>query len=162
MTSIPVLLSTGHRLFNALLMEARVAAQERDWADAQGCLSEFARRLEAHMHAEETVLFPRLAGRGAQVDAMLARCRREHADIRSRIRVVVAAADARDRTACDALLAHLIDALSCHCREEERCLYALTGAMEEDDLGAVARALRAAGDDQGAGDGSLSPDPRVH
>ena len=85
MTSIPTLLSTGHRLFSALLMEARVAMEEGDWADAQACLAEFARRLEAHMHAEETVLFPRLEGLGVAAEAILAQCRSEHGDIRSRM-----------------------------------------------------------------------------
>ncbi|HYW75741.1 MAG TPA: hemerythrin domain-containing protein [Gammaproteobacteria bacterium] len=160
MTSIPVLLSTGHRLFHALLMQARAAAQEAAWAEAQASLAEVARRLEAQMRAEETVLFPRLAGQGAEVDAMLAQCRREHGALRSQVRVAIAAAEVRDRTACGALLAHLIEALSSHCRDEEQRVYTLTRTMDEGVLGALARALSAAGDDEGAPD--TVGVPRLH
>ncbi|HYW77158.1 MAG TPA: hemerythrin domain-containing protein [Gammaproteobacteria bacterium] len=147
MTSIPILLSTGHRLFNALLMEAQAAMAQGKWADTQACLAEVATRLETHMHAEETVLFPRLAGQGRVEQSMLAQYRREHEDIRSQLRTTVAAAEACDRARCDVLTAHLRQALSRHCRSEEESLYPVTDAMNEDALGALARALSGAGDE---------------
>lgn len=112
------------------------------------------------MRAEETVLFPRLAGQGAEPDAMIAECQREHGLLRSHVRVAISAAEACDRTACGALLAHLIDALSSHCWDEEQRVYALAGAMDEEALGALARALSAAGDDEGASD--TADAPRLH
>ena len=162
MTSILALLSTGHRLLHALLMEARAATGQGDWADAQRCLAEFAQRLETHMRAEETVLFPRLSGLGAEVDAMLARCRREHEGLRIDMRTTMAACKAHDRIGFGALLAHLREAFSRHCRDEEQRLYTLTGGMDEDDLGALARALSAAGDDEGASGPVPPPSSRLH
>lgn len=162
MTTIPDLLTTGHRLFHALLMEARAAMDEGDWADAQVCLSEFTRRLETHMSAEEVVLFPRVARQGAEVDATLTQCQREHDGLRLDIRRATAAAYARDRVGFKACLTHLIDALYHHCQAEERRLYTRTDAMDEDDLSALARALRACDEDEGT-PGAIEPaDPRLH
>lgn len=162
MTSILVLLSTGHRLLHALLMEARAATGEGDWADAQRCFAEFVQRVEIHMRAEETVLFPRLAGQGADVDATLARCRREHERLRIDMRSAMAACQAHDRIGFGSLLAHLNEAFSRHCRNEEQRLYTLTGGMDEDDLGALARALSTADDGEGASGPRLPPDSRLH
>lgn len=162
MTSIPVLLTTGHSLFHARLMKAHAAVDEGDWADAKACLAEFARRFEAHMRAEETVRFPRLVGRGTDVDARLARCRNKHEGLRLDIRATAAAAEVLDRVGFDTRLAHLIDTLYRHCEAEQRTLYPLTNTMDEDDLGVVAQALSASGDDGGA-PGTIGPaDPRQH
>ena len=162
MTSILILLSTGHRLFNALLMEAQAAMAQGKWADTQACLAEVATRLETHMHAEETVLFPRLAAQGDVEEKMLAQYRREHEDIRSQLRSAAAAAEACDRTRCDVLTAHLRQALSRHCHSEEECLYPATDAMNEDALGALARALSGAGDGGEPGESIPSQDPGPH
>jgi len=142
-------------------MQARAAVGEGDWAEAQGCLAEFVQRLETHMRAEETVLFPRLSGQGAAVDAMLARCRREHDGLRVDMRSAMAACKAHDRIGFEALLAHLREAFSRHCRDEEQRLYTLTGGMDEGDLGALAGALSAAGD-EGVSGSLLPPDSRLH
>lgn len=162
MTSIPVLFTSAHRLFNALLMEARAAMDEGDWTDAQTCLAELALRLETHMHVEETQLFPRLEGQGPEVDAKLAQCRREHEDVRVHVRTVLAVAGARDRGRYATSLVELFKVLSQHCQAEEDRLYSLTDGMCEETLAALAFALSGAGDDEGP-PGSIPPtEPRVH
>lgn len=162
MPDISVLLTTGHRLFNALLMEARLAAQEGDWDDAKARLAECEQRFEAHMRAEETVLYPRLEGRSAEGDTILAQCRSEHDSLRSDLRIAVAACEACDQVGCDACLAHLIEALSRHCRGEEQRLYRLTTTIGEEDLGALVLALSAVANAQSTPDTRLPPDPGLH
>ena len=82
MSRIPMLLCTGYRLFAALLLEARAAVDEGDWADVQACLTEFALRsflsqlfgrLSMHCQAEEEHLYPFMHALNAAVFVTLAR-----------------------------------------------------------------------------------------
>ncbi|HYW77854.1 MAG TPA: hemerythrin domain-containing protein [Gammaproteobacteria bacterium] len=162
MISIPILLSTGHRLINALLMETQAAFDEGAWAAAQGSFAEFALRLETHMSAEESVLFPRIAAHSPDSDAELAQCRREHENLRAQIQTAATAVDTRERARCYELMAQLSDALSRHFRDEEKRLYPFAETMDEDDLDALARALDRPGDEGGPRDGVLPADSGVH
>lgn len=162
MINIPILLSTGHRLINALLMETQAALDEGAWAAAQGSFSECALRLQTHMSAEESVLFPRIAAHRPDSDAELAQCRREHGDLRAQIRTAMTAVDTRDRARCSELLTQLSDALSRHFREEEKRLYPFAETMDERDLGALARALDGRSNDGGRRHSVQPADPRLH
>ena len=162
MISIPILLGTGHRLIKALLMETQAALEEGAWAAVQGAFAEFALRMQTHMGAEESVLFPRIAAYSPDSDAELAQCRREHGDLRAQIQAASRAVDTRDRDHCDELMAQLSDALSRHFREEEKRLYPFAETMGEDDLSALARALSGPGDGGGPPKGVQPADPRLH
>lgn len=162
MISIPILLGTGHRLIKALLMETQAALDEGAWADAQGAFAEFALRLQTHMSAEESVLFPRIAAHSPDSDAELAQCRREHGELRAQLQATSTAVDTRERDRCAELMAQLSDTLSRHFRAEEKRLYPFAQTMDENDLSVLARALSGPGDGGGPPQGVLPADPRLH
>lgn len=147
MNTIPVLLTTGHRLFDSLLSEARLALADEDWADVVECLEEFAARLGRHLRAEEDVLFPWLARINSEASAALAQCRREHREIDVRTHAALVSAAEHDKAGCKQVLSELADCLSCHCRAEERCIYRLTRDMDESTAMSLARGLSGLFDD---------------
>ena len=141
MTSITRLLTTGHRLLNVLLIEARVALADGDWPDVTNLIDEFATRLQRHMHAEETVVFPSLSRLNPACEHALVQCMQEHGEIKTHIDSIRESIGRRDRDSCAQALSQLIDFLSCHCRDEERSAYGLTHALDETVLMSVARDL---------------------
>ena len=141
MTSITQLLTTGHRLLNVLLIEARVALSDGDWPDVANLVEEFAMRLHRHMHAEETVVFPSLSRLNPGSEPALGQCMQAHREINARIDDIRESIGRRDRAKCAESLSQLIDFLSCHCRDEERSVYGLTHALDETVLTSVARDL---------------------
>ena len=141
MTSITQLLTTGHRLLNVLLIEARVALADEDWPDVANLVEEFATRLQRHMHAEETIVFPRLSRLNPGSEPALGQCIQAHSEIKTHIDSIREGIGRRDRARCARSLGQLIDFLSCHCRDEERSVYGLTHALDETVLMSVARDL---------------------
>lgn len=139
--TIFVLLSTGHRLCNSLLSEARLALVDADWLVVDECLHEATIRLDRHMRAEESVLFPRLAALAPEDDAALTECRYEHEVIRARMRATLEASGRHDKVCCAQALSHLIDLVYAHCLAEERRVYALTHGLGDEVLVALAQAL---------------------
>ena len=138
---IAVLLTAGHRLCNALLTEARVALADDDWPDAADRLQEFASRMERHMHAEEVIVFPWIAGHSPGAGDALARCGREHQELRARLRMVLQDVAKRDKPSAAQAISELMDFLSCHCMAEEQMIYSLSRNMDERTVMALARAL---------------------
>ena len=92
---------------------------------ADETLAFFARELVAHLHAEETVLFPLLRSLPDLPPALHACCDRlvaEHRRLEALRDAVAAARD--DAAACDAALGAFADLLESHVRVEERVLFA--------------------------------------
>lgn len=147
MTTIPALLVVGHRLFNALLTEARLALADEDWPDVLKRLREFETRIEQHMQAEERILFPKLALLNPNLNSALAQCRREHTEITARTEAALCSASEHDKPQCARIISELIDFLSCHCFSEERCVYTVTPVMDEDLMMKLANELGSATDD---------------
>jgi len=97
MTSITQLLTTGHRLLNVLLIEARVALADEDWPDVANLVEEFATRLQRHMHAEETIVFPRLSRLNPGSAPALGQCIQAHSEIKTHIDSIRESIGRRDR-----------------------------------------------------------------
>lgn len=130
MTTIPALLTTGLRLCRSLLTEASLALVDNDWLAVDESLHEAATKLGRHLDAEETVLFPRLAGGDLKADAALARCRREHEAIRLRRRAACTAAYERDTVSCAQALSELTNLLDGHWMTEHQRLFPLTISLD--------------------------------
>lgn len=147
MTTVPVLMTTGHRLLGALLTEAKVALADDDWPDVMECLEEFETRVEKHMQAEEEVLFPTLALLNPAVEDELARCREEHRQLTLRMRELMACASSHDKPSCKEALNRMIELLSCHCVSEERFTYALARGVADSTVRELAGKLGPEEDD---------------
>lgn len=143
MSNVPTLLTAGHRLCHALLTEANVAVVDNRWTDAVGSLGEFQWYIERLCHAEETLLFPRLAHISESLDAALGQSRREHRRIARLLRLALDGAHRHEPRASLRLLARLIDFLSCHCVHEERFIYRHAEAWDEDLVWQLADCLSA-------------------
>ncbi len=131
MTTVPVLMTAGHRLLGALLTEAKTALLEDDWPDAMDCLQEFWTRLERHMQAEEEILFPTLAKLSPGLSDELSQRSREHEQITELTQQLLGRAAEHDRSGCEQVLNRLQAVLASHCFSEERFAYALSRDVEE-------------------------------
>ena len=58
MDSIPDYMTASHRQCDEVFAEAESAVAENNWPAAKQKWQEFSRELEAHIQAEETILFP--------------------------------------------------------------------------------------------------------
>ena len=121
-----------HRHCNALFLYAERLAAAAQWEQAQRALDEFLRALEAHLLAEEEVLFTALeAWYGGPVLPAQA-MRREHAEMRALLRELKEAACACDADDFDGLAETLLILMQQHDAKEERVLYPMAERMLAD------------------------------
>jgi iron-sulfur cluster repair protein YtfE (RIC family) len=144
--SVSSCLEHDHRVLDELVKNVDAFVQERDFENAAEFLKPFRARLETHIEAEETILFPLFelkTGCNGPTSVM----RREHRDI---LRVMgalsVALAGCATVTDPQSLLAELRLALDSHNEKEERVLYpaidgTATASGELDELVASVEAF---------------------
>ena len=56
--AIPQILSDDHKRCDALFAQCEAAVLEQHWVAAAACHAQFCRAVDAHLAAEESVLFP--------------------------------------------------------------------------------------------------------
>jgi len=118
-----------HRHCNALFLYAERLAAAAQWGEAQLTLDDFGRALEAHLAAEEEMLFTTLeAWYGGPVLPAQA-MRREHAEMRSLLRDLEEAARAGDADEFAGLADTLLTLMQQHDAKEERVLYPMAERM---------------------------------
>jgi iron-sulfur cluster repair protein YtfE (RIC family) len=134
-TSVSACLEHDHRVLDAIVADVEGFVQGRDLVVAAEYFALFRRRLEAHIDAEETLLFPffeRATSRNGPTSVM----RREHGDIRQVMSALSAALAGGEKSpsgpcgcSCSAkanplaLLDELKRVLESHNEKEERVLY---------------------------------------
>jgi iron-sulfur cluster repair protein YtfE (RIC family) len=142
--TVSQLLGEHHRRLDGVLGEAKRALAGGDFATAAPLFAAFRAGLEAHIVAEEHVLFPLFesltdSAGGGPTHVM----RVEHAEIRKYLAEVTAGIAARAAAALSAPLAHLTAVLLAHNGKEERILYPATdhAARGAGELEGLVRAL---------------------
>jgi len=82
MTGIAKTLSDHHKLCDALFAQCERAALEQRWAETDEFHARFCRAMDAHLGAEESVLFPAFESAVGSMDGPTRVMRAEHAQMR--------------------------------------------------------------------------------
>jgi iron-sulfur cluster repair protein YtfE (RIC family) len=123
MSGISDSLTEHHRQFERLIAAARVAGEARDWIAYRAHIEALAAELERHVVFEERDLFTAFERTTPQGGAVTAAIRVEHAEMRTLLARLAAAAPAVDPEGCNAELESLEHTLRRHAVQEEGMLY---------------------------------------
>jgi iron-sulfur cluster repair protein YtfE (RIC family) len=116
-------LEHDHRLLDAILTDVEAFVQDRALDVAAEYFSMFRGRLEAHIEAEEALLFPQFES-GCSCHGPTSVMRREHAEIRRLLQALaLALSRAEKNSEVPGQLAELTHLLDSHNVKEERVLY---------------------------------------
>lgn len=123
MPGIADTLAEHHQQFDRLIAAAQSAADKRDWNAYRERLALLRDSLESHIAFEERDLFPAFERASPQAGGVTATMRAEHAELRTLLARLVAAAPAVDPEGCGAELDRLRSTLRHHGAQEEGMLY---------------------------------------
>lgn len=123
MTTIAAIARLGNQYCVSLLREAQIAFEDRDWLRAQQCICQCVDQLRRILHAEDEVLYPRLAVQGAGLGRLRANFRQHQTLIEQRARGIVASAMTFDTHACRAGIDALVDLLSSYWQIEREVFH---------------------------------------
>lgn len=135
-------LTEHHRQFERLVAAAREAAEARDWNAYRVHLEALAAELERHVVFEERDLFTAFERTTPQCGAVTAAIRAEHAEMRTLIARLAAAAPAVDPEGCGAELESLERTLRRHSVQEEGMLYRACAKLPAAQAAALAEGMR--------------------
>jgi hypothetical protein len=116
-------LTEHHRQFERLIAAAQEAAGARDWQTYRVRVAALREVLEAHIELEERHLLPAFERATPQAARVTEAVRAEHAEIRTQLARLAAAAPAVDPEGCNAELESLELTLRRHALQEEGMLY---------------------------------------
>jgi hemerythrin superfamily protein len=143
--TVSACLEHDHRNIDALLRDVEVFVQEGTLEVADQYFVLFRRRLEAHMDAEETILFPRFE-EATRCNGPTTVMRNEHAEMRDLVEVLSIGLSGREAR-IDPLnvLEEIEHVLASHNAKEERVLYPQIDRAAEaaGDLGDLVARLEA-------------------
>lgn len=125
MTAIFDLMSKHHAHCDDLFAQAENAANSGRWDECLSQVGRFVRTLEAHLDAEEEMLFPAFERASGMVSGPTAVMRSEHDKMRSLAAVLVGAARAKDADDFFGTGETLLLFMEQHNRKEEGILYPL-------------------------------------
>lgn len=123
MPGISESLSEHHRQFERQIAAAQEAAAARDWQAYRVRVAALREVLEAHIELEERHLLPAFERATPQAARVTEAVRAEHAEIRTQLARLAAAAPAVDPEGCRAELESLELTLRRHAAQEEGMLY---------------------------------------
>jgi hemerythrin-like domain-containing protein len=116
-------LAEHHQQFDRLIAAAQAAAERREWHAYRERLTALRDSLENHIAFEERDLFPAFERASPRAGGVTATMRAEHAELRTLLARLAAAAPAVDPEGCRAELGSLRSALRRHAAQEEGMLY---------------------------------------
>jgi len=123
MAKIAQTLASHHRLCDELFANCDAAALEQRWEEAQELHARFSRALDAHLRAEENVLFPAFESATGSTSGPTQVMREEHKQMRDILeRLRQAASQHQSETFCD-LGETLLILMQQHNLKEENILY---------------------------------------
>lgn len=143
MTSIRDTMEAHHRHCDDGFAAAEEAAQRGDWGAAAAAFAGFAGDLEAHLGAEEKVLFPAFEARGGTTGGPTQVMRDEHAQMRGLLRQMEQGLQARDGDAFGGAAETLLILMQQHNMKEEHILYPMCEQALGADADLVGRLERA-------------------
>jgi hemerythrin-like domain-containing protein len=125
MTKITDLMTHDHRSCDEFFAQAESKAARSDWNGASEAFERFARALEAHFGAEETILFPRFESVTGMTGGPTQVMRGEHTEMRSALERMREALAQKDRDDYAGEAETLLILMQQHNMKEENILYPL-------------------------------------
>ena len=135
-------LTTHHRQFERLIAAARDAGEARDWHAYRAHLEALAAELERHVVFEERDLFTAFERTTPHGGAVTAAIRAEHAEMRTLLARLAAAAPEIDPEGCSAELESLERTLVRHAAQEEGMLYRACAKLPAAQAAALSEGMR--------------------
>ena len=126
MTSIPDYLGAQHRQCDEVFTEAESAVAENDWPLAKQKWEVFASLLEAHMEAEETILFPQFEQATGMTHGPTQVMRMEHEQMRILVNELDQALSANNQGEYLGLSETMVIMMQQHNMKEETMLYPMS------------------------------------
>ncbi|HYA96289.1 MAG TPA: hemerythrin domain-containing protein [Terriglobales bacterium] len=123
MATIAQTLSDDHKRCDALFAQCEAAVLEQRWVDAAVCHAQFCRAVDAHLTAEESVLFPAFESAVGEQAGPTQVMRQEHAQMREILEQMTQAAWQRQREAYAELGEMLLILIQQHNLKEENIVY---------------------------------------
>jgi hemerythrin-like domain-containing protein len=123
MANIVQTLSDHHRRCDALFAQCEAAVLKERWADGSACHARFCRAMDAHLNAEESVLFPAFESATGMNGGPTQAMREEHAQMRAVLERMTQAVSKHQREAFDELAEMLVILMQQHNLKEENILY---------------------------------------
>jgi hemerythrin-like domain-containing protein len=141
MNSIPDYLTAKHRQCDELFTEAESAVAANDWPLAEQKWRDFARALEVHIQAEETILFPHFEQATGMTTGPTQVMRMEHEQMRILANELDQALNAKNQQEYLGLSETMIILVQQHNMKEETMLYPMS-QMRLPDAGKVVGQLK--------------------
>jgi len=137
MADIAKTMSEHHRACDALFGQCETAALSQHWADAQELHARFCRAMDAHLDAEESVLFPAFEAATGNTDGPTRVMRAEHAQMREIMERMTQSVARQQRDGYADLAEMLLILMQQHNLKEENILYPMCArslAQRSDEL----------------------------
>ena len=125
MVTIAGVMSRHHGMCDALFAQCEAAVLEQRWGDADGYHARFCRAIEAHLGAEESLLFPAFESSTGLQGGPTQVMREEHAQMRGILEQVTEAISERQFETYADLCEMLLILIRQHNLKEENILYPL-------------------------------------
>jgi len=135
-------LAEQHRRFDRLIAATQAAAEQRAWDAYRGQLAALRASLESHIAFEERDLFPAFERANPQTGGMTGAMRAQHAQMRTLLARLAAAAPAIDPEGCRAELDSLRSTLRDHGAQEESMLYRACEKLPAAQAAALSEGVR--------------------
>lgn len=129
MSDIRTVMPPHHKHCDVLFSNAEEAAQRADWAACEKSCQAFAEELEAHLCAEEELLFPAFEEASGMRQGPTQVMRMEHGQMRELVAQMQAAVPARDGDAFAGAAETLLILMQQHNMKEENILYPMCDQM---------------------------------
>jgi len=126
MTSIPDYMTVKHRECDDVFSEAESAVAEANWTLAEEKWQAFAKELELHLDAEETILFPEFEQATGMTSGPTHVMRMEHEQMRAMVKDLNQALAAQNKDEFLGLSETLMILMQQHNMKEEMMLYPMS------------------------------------
>ena len=141
MTSIPDYMTVKHRECDEVFSEAESAVAEAHWPLAEEKWQVFAKELERHLDAEESILFPGFEQATGMTSGPTQVMRMEHEQMRAMVKDLNKALAAQNKDEFLGLSETLMILMQQHNMKEEMMLYPMS-EQQIPDAGAIADKLK--------------------
>jgi len=126
MTDIVEYMTDRHRECDELFADAEAAVINANWTQANKMWQEFSAELEAHLQAEEQILFPKFQAATGMTSGPTQVMRMEHQQMRALIKVINKALSQQSKDEFLGLSETLMVLIQQHNMKEEMMLYPLS------------------------------------
>lgn len=132
MTDIASYMTTKHRACDELFIEAEKFMAESNWENSIQKWQLFCENMEHHLHAEESVIFPKFEQATGMTSGPTAVMKMEHQQMRSLMSDIGKATEQQNKDTCLGLTETMMILMQQHNMKEEQVLYPMSAKVIPD------------------------------